>query len=191
MCARRIGVSELMARFLNEAIAKSAAHLHSQMLAPVQPAQESSPTPHEAPTQPVTSSKRGQGHPVVYHDHSLANQVQMALTAQVRGPCWVARNSVLWGYDEPLAKQTISTWQKQLPRLLAKASGHGYIPRRILAPSARRQRMAYCTLWPSARWTGRKPQQRPSVRCLPRKGSPPVPVLCARSSTTTTRACIQ
>jgi len=129
-------VSELMARFLNEALAKSAAHLHSQMLAPVQPAQESSPTPHEAPTQPVTSSKRGQGHPVVYHDHSLANQVQMALTAQVRGPCWVARNSVLWGYDEPLAKQTISTWQKQLPRLLAKASGNA-VPRVCTAPHPR------------------------------------------------------
>jgi hypothetical protein len=142
-----------MARVLNEALAKSAAHLHSQMLAPVHPAQESSPTPHEAPTQPVTSSKRGQGHPVVYHDHSLANQVQMALTAQVRGPCWVARNFVLWGYDEPLAKQTIygkSSFRASLRRPVATQC-HGYIPRRIFAPSARRQRMAYCTLWPSAR----------------------------------------
>jgi hypothetical protein len=43
---------------------------------------------------------------------------------------------VLWGYDEPLAKQTISTWQKQLPRLLAKASGKA-VPRVYTAPHPR------------------------------------------------------
>jgi hypothetical protein len=43
---------------------------------------------------------------------------------------------VLWGYDEPLAKQTISTWQKQLPRLLAKASGNA-VPRVYTAPHPR------------------------------------------------------
>ena len=92
-----------MARFLED-MATSAPYSHESTQASSQPTRTISPHSHPEdhnPAQPVAS--RGE-----YQDHSLSDKIQMALTAQARGPSYVSKNSRLWGYATQVAKQTIS-----------------------------------------------------------------------------------
>lgn len=121
-----------MARFLAEAMATSAPYSHETTQPPSQPTHailaHSHPEDH-TPAQTVASRSK-------YQDHSLSNKIQMALTAQARGPSYVSKNSMLWGYAKKVAKQTISDWQKALPHLMALASG-AVVPRVYKAPHHR------------------------------------------------------